>query len=258
VPTWPSSRLAYARAHGNPFFVAELGRLHGPGGARPGALPEAVRDTLRVRLRSLTPAGQDVLSAAAVLGAAVAPAAVAAVTGREVAAVLAVLDEAAAAGLVAGGDGWSFGHDLIRDTARLELPTADRLAVHARMAGYLRRQPDAAPAEVAHHLLESLPAGDAALAAEWAERAADAAMAQLAWEDAATFYTRALGAAPGAGPADRCRLLRGLGLAQLRGFDLTAGSSTLREAAGAARAAGDPALIGEVAPADAAVRVPEG
>jgi hypothetical protein len=105
VPTWPSSRLAYARAHGNPFFVAELGRLHGPGDARPGALPEAVRDTLRVRLHSLTPAGQDVLSAAAVLGAAVDPAVVAAVTGREVAAVLAVLDEAAAAGLVAGGDG---------------------------------------------------------------------------------------------------------------------------------------------------------
>ena len=74
-------------------------------------------------------------------------------------------------------------------------------------------------------------------------------MAQLAWEDAAAFYARALGPRPrtSADPAtarrvtaqpmtrrpprggeSRCRLLRGLGLAQLRGFDLTAGSSTLR------------------------------
>jgi hypothetical protein len=174
-------------------------------------------------------------------------------TGLSQAEVLAALDEAAAAGLVAGGDGWPLGHDLIRETARLELPTADRLAVHARMADYLRRQPDAGPAAVAHHLLESLPVGDAALAADWAERAADAAMGQLAWEDAAAFYTRALRAAPGPEPADRAPthlpfpLHCGLGLAQLRGFELTAGSSTLREAAEAARAAGDPALIGEVA-----------
>ena len=72
-------------------------------------------------------------------------------------------------------------------------------------------------------------------------------MAHLAWEDAAGFYNRALRAAAGHGAADRCRLLRGLGVAQLRSFDLAAGSSTLREAAGTARAAGDPGLIGEVA-----------
>jgi DNA-binding CsgD family transcriptional regulator len=110
---------------------------------------------------------------------------------------------------------------------------------------YLLGQPDAAPAVVAHHLLESLPIGDAGEAASWAERAALAAMAQLAWEDAAVFYARAL--REEASPADRCRRLCGLALARLRGFDLTGGSGTLREAAGAARSAGDPALIGEVA-----------
>jgi DNA-binding CsgD family transcriptional regulator len=232
------------RTHGNPFFVAELGRLLDAG---PGGLPEAVRDSIRVRLGALTPDCRDVLCAAAVLGAAIDPVAVAAVTQREVAAVLTVLDEAAAAGIITSGGGWRFSHDLIRDTALLELPTAARLAVHAQMAGHLRRQPDTAPAVIAHHLLESLPAGEPALAARWAERAAEAAMAQLAWEDAAAFYTRALRAAPGQGPADRCRLLRGLGLAQLHSFDLAAGSSTLRQAASAARKAGDPGLIGEVA-----------
>jgi predicted ATPase len=97
------------RTHGNPFFVAELGRLHSAssdwassdwassGWSSPGSLPEAVRDTVRVRLHDLTPACREVLCAAAVLGADLDPAAVAAVTGREVAAVLAALDEAAAA-----------------------------------------------------------------------------------------------------------------------------------------------------------------
>ena len=252
------------RTRGNPFFVGELGRLHSANsrgassegassdGSSPGSLPEAVRDAVRVRLHDLTPTCREVLCAAAVLGADLDPAAVAAVSGREVTAVLAALDEAAAAGLVVSGAGWSFGHDLVRETARLELPTAERLAVHARMGSYLRGHPlrgqaDAAPAVIAHHLLESLPAGDAAEAARWAERAASAAMGQLAWEDAAVFYARAVRAWPGAGPADRCRRLCGLALARLRGFDLEGGSSTLREAAAAARSAGDPVLIGEVA-----------
>lgn len=242
------------RTHGNPFFVAELGRLLDSGS---DGLPEAVRDTVRARLGALTPGARAVLCAAAVLGASIDPSAVAAVTRRDVAAVLTVLDEAAAAGIVASGGEWHFGHDLIRDTARAELPTADRLATHARMADHLRGRAGTSPAVVAYHLLESLPVGDAALAARWAELAAEEAMAQLAWEDAVAFYTRALRAATdqaaaghgatGHGAAERCRLLRGLGLAQLRSFDLAAGSSTLRAAAGAARAAGDPRLTGEVA-----------
>ena len=236
------------RTHGNPFFVAELGRLLDSG---PDGLPEAVRDTVRARLDALTPGCRAVLYAAAVLGVSIDPPAVAAVAQRDATAVLTALDEAAAAGIVAAGGGWRFSHDLIRDTARAELPTADRLATHARMADHLRRRAGTSPAVIAHHLLESLPVGDADLAARWAELAAEEAMSQLAWEDAVAFYTRALRAADhGAidhGAADRCRLLRGLGLAQLRSFDLAAGSGTLREAAGAARAAGDPRLVGEVA-----------
>ena len=88
------------RTHGNPFFVAELGRLLDAQDSGPGSLPEAVRDAVRVRLNALTLACREVLCAAAVLGADLDPAAVAAVTGREVAAVLAALDEASAAGIV--------------------------------------------------------------------------------------------------------------------------------------------------------------
>ena len=111
------------RARGNPFFVSELARVTSAaqaGAGLPvadlGSLPDAVRDTVRVRLNDLSSACRDVLIAAAVLGSAVDPAAVAAVTAREPVAVLAALDEAAAAGILAGG---SFGHDLIREVARL-------------------------------------------------------------------------------------------------------------------------------------------
>ena len=65
------------------------------------------------------------LSAAAVLGAAIDPAAVAAVTQRDPAAVLTALDEAAAADLVTSG-GWCFSHDLVRDTAATRRPPARR------------------------------------------------------------------------------------------------------------------------------------
>jgi DNA-binding CsgD family transcriptional regulator/tetratricopeptide (TPR) repeat protein len=229
------------RSRGNPFFVGELARVID---SEPGALPGAVRDTVLVRLRGLSVSCRDVLGVAAVLGSAVDPAAVAAVTGREPAAVLAALDEAAAAGIVTAG---SFHHDLIREVARLSRPTADRLAVHARMAEYLRLQPDAAPALVAYHLLESLPVGPAALAVEWARRAAETAMGQLAWEDAVAWYERALPVRPGPLPSGRCRLLTGLARARLRGFDLAGGSAALRSAAVLAREAGDPALVAEVA-----------
>jgi AAA ATPase domain len=142
------------RTHGNPFFVGELGRLHSASSkgassdwSSPGSLPEAVRDTVRVRLHDLTPACREVLCAAAVLGADLDPAAVAAVTGREVGAVLAALDEAAAAGIVVAGPGWGFGHDLALAMAeRLGDPRALRSALRARQLA--RGGPEGAPDRV--------------------------------------------------------------------------------------------------------------
>src|SRR5262249_59243250 len=47
-------------------------------------------------------------------------------------------------------------------------------------------------AELAHHFLEGLPGGDVDKAVGYATRAGDRANAQLAYEDAATHYERAL------------------------------------------------------------------
>ena len=62
---WPYG-IRRAGPHGNSFFVTELGRLLDAG---PGTLPDAVRDTVLVRLHDLTPACWEVLRAAAVPGA---------------------------------------------------------------------------------------------------------------------------------------------------------------------------------------------
>ena len=197
------------RSQGNPFYVAELAGLladpaDGPAEASSGpdvlaSPPAGVRDAVRARLARLTPRCREIVSAASVLGAEVDAACLAAVTGREVRDVLSALDEAAAAGIVTGAGRCRFAHDLVREAARLDVATVARLGLHERMAGYLLGRADAASRlpEVAFHCLEALPFGDPTRAVEWAERAAAQAMAQLAWEEAASLYRRAVAVADG-------------------------------------------------------------
>ncbi len=227
------------QSHGNPFFVAELGRLiHDT-----DELPDAVRDAVRTRLKALP--DHEVLRAGSLL-ASLDPGVLAEVLGRPLAEVLSALDEAAQAGLV---DGKRFVHDLVREAARLDLPTALRLDLHRRIAVHFEQRGDSGSrvAEIAHHWLESLPAGDPVKAAEWAERAADMAIAQLAWENAENLYSRTLEAFPDLKPRARASLLCRLGIARLRRFDVIGGEEALREAAIAAREADDPNAMAEVA-----------
>ncbi len=234
------------RTGGNPFFVAEVGRILDQQGTR---LPDAVIDAVRVRMDALSPECREMLAAASVLGTDVDPALVAAVLGRPLDEVLASMDEALQAGVLSGLDGWWFTHDLVREAARLLMPTARRLALHARTATAMEQRPEAVQraAEIAHHWLEALPAGDATKAAEWARRAGDVAMAQLAWENAVSLYARALRAAPDMPDVDRASLLTNKGIAQLRQMDIVGGEETLRQAAASARKSGDVTMIAEVA-----------
>jgi DNA-binding CsgD family transcriptional regulator len=232
----------WRRTGGNPFFVGELGRLLVS--SSDGQLPEGVRDAVRDRLHRLSPSCRSAVSAAAVLGSDVDPVALAHVTGTDAAAILAALDEAAAAAILTGAPARRFAHDLFRDAARLDVPTAERLTLHQRMAEHLntRGDSDARTPEIAYHWLESLPTGDAKQAVAWTERAADRAMAQLAWEEAAPLYQRALDAGDTHGVnalSDRCRLLLGMAQAQVRTFDLDNARRSLTAAVDAARAAGD-------------------
>jgi predicted ATPase len=121
-----------SRTNGNPFFVGELGSLLA--GSSDGALPARVRDAVRARLGRLSPGCRDIVSAAAALGSELDTAALVHVTGSALTAVLDAIDEAAAAGIVTASGVRVFAHDLIRDAARLDVPTASRLGLHRRMA----------------------------------------------------------------------------------------------------------------------------
>jgi DNA-binding CsgD family transcriptional regulator/tetratricopeptide (TPR) repeat protein len=240
----PDSVVAavWRRTRGNPFFVGELGRRLAS--ATDGQLPDGVRDAVRDRLNRLSPPCHSTVAAAAVLGSEVDPVAVAHVTGTDLGTVLAALDEASAAAILTAAPARRFAHDLFREAARLDVPTVERLTLHRRMAEHLssRGDGDARVAEVAFHWLESLPTGDATQAVAWTERAADRAMAQLAWEEAATLYRRALDAGDTHGvisTPDRCRLLLAAAQAQVRAFDLDDARGSLLAAVDIARAAGD-------------------
>ncbi len=229
----PVAAAIHRRTNGNPFFVAELGRVLATSGD--GRLPDGIRDAVQARLARLSPDGRTVVTAAAVLGKGLDAVSLAAVTALDLGTVLAAVDEATGAGLVTDG---RFTHDLIREAAQLEVPTAERLRLHQRMAEHLLTgDPDRHIEELANHWLAALPAGDAAQAGRWAERAAERAMAQQAWEQADALLGAATAAATG--PADRCRLLLARAHAQVRGYDIGGARQSVLAVADLARAAGD-------------------
>ena len=223
-PVPPSVAAAVERrTNRNPFYVAALGRLLTADSAdRLGAaLPATVRDVVQARLDRLSPTGRRVVCTAAVIGSAVDDRAVAAVLGLDLSAVWAAAEEAMRAGILTRGAVRRFEHDLVRDTAALDVPGHERARAHDAMVRYLLSGPDPAArtAEVAFHSLEALPLGSARTAFEWARRGADLALGQLAWEDASRRYARAADIAVEAGvPGDeRHRLLVSLGSAASQG-----------------------------------------
>ncbi|SFR28414.1 regulatory protein, luxR family [Lentzea waywayandensis] len=249
--------LVCHRTGGNPFFVNEMVPLLDSAAE---AVPDGVLDTVRARLARLDPVCRELVAVAASLGSGLDASQLAAVTGRPLETVLNALDEASAAGLLAPGENRQFRHDLIREAARADLPTATRARAHAQLATWLATRPDAAErvAEIAHHWLASAPVGDPCQAAEWAERAGDQALDRLAWEEAAGLYRRALEAGAPLTAGDRASLLLRHATALARDGDLQSASEVLSRSAEAARAANDPEALGAVALAMEGVSNPWG
>src|SRR5262249_61356188 len=116
---------------------------------------------------------------------------------------------------------YRFAHPSSRETLYEELRALERARRPPRVGEVLEalyaRNPEPHLAELAHHFLEALPGGDVAKAIEYATRAGDRANAQLAYEDAAIHYERALQALELAEQPDERRrgeLLLKLGEAQ--------------------------------------------
>lgn len=241
----------YEASDGNPLFVVEL---FSAGGA-PGVVPRGVRAALGDRLGRLAPAVRRALGAAAVLGRETDLLLLAEVLGAAPEVVARDLDEAVQVGVMSerGADRYRFSHALVAETVVGDLGASERAELHLRAAEVMserhRDDPAAPHAVIAHHLLEAghLAAG---LAVDAAERAAQAAMAQLAFEDAVSLVERALGALQLAAPGDAARratLLCHLAEALQRAGAHERAHDVCEQIAALARAAGDAALLAEAA-----------
>ncbi len=256
----------HALTGGNPLFVDEVLRLLDAQGAlaSPEALaaarlsvPDAVRETVARRLDALAPGAARALTVAAVIGSEFGLDTLAPVLGEKRAAVLALLDAAAGAGLVqalAGTLGrYRFTHGLVRETLYDSLGAGVRASTHERVGETILELhgdgPDAPLSVLAHHFLGAAPAGDADRAVSYAARAGERALELMAYEQAIEHFEdalRALELAPRQ-PARRGPILLGLGKAEMRAGRLDVSRANLRRAAGDARIAGDAELLARAA-----------
>jgi tetratricopeptide (TPR) repeat protein len=239
----------HAVTEGNPFFAREIlalllaeGRLHDPPDELP--LPDGVRETIRRRLQPLGRQAVEMLELAAIVGRRFSLSALESASTLDRDAVLAALDATTGLGLVVPIPGslgqYRFSHGLIGETLLAGMPAARRMAGHRAVGEALeqlyRGAIDAHLAELAHHFLFAAPQADLGRALDYAQRAADQALDNLAYEQAADLYARALQVHERLelDISQRARLLLGLGTAQ-SGACRQAARDTFMAAAAAAR-----------------------
>ena len=250
-----------AQTDGNPFFVGEVvrllaseGRLSGSPGSWEAAIPQGVREVVGRRLDRLSKEANDALKVAAVVGREFDEEVVVEVAEMPMGRLASAAQEAIAERLVTdlGGGRLSFSHALVRDTLYDELSEAQRARLHERVAVALERAcgdgVDERLGELAHHFLAAAPRGDLAKAVDYAERAGAQDMEQLAYEDAAGLYERALDVLTLMDERDESRrlsLLLALGGAEASAGRLADARRAFRSASEIAKGLGDrDALVG--------------
>lgn len=196
---YDDEELAHALASvtgGNPFFLIEaLRHVDESGGVwDQSTLPQGVREAVSRRLSRLPAETNTALAAAAVVGSRFALELVEQVVGTDL---IDAFDEARKAGIVIEepGGNYRFNHALVRQSLLAELASVRRMRLHQRIATTLETLPGAGDellAELAHHYFECAWARNAAKAVFYCRRAADQAMARLAYEGAADLYHDAL------------------------------------------------------------------
>jgi class 3 adenylate cyclase/tetratricopeptide (TPR) repeat protein/type II secretory pathway predicted ATPase ExeA len=261
-------RALHAETEGNPFFIGEVLRHLAESGVlvqRDGrwtsdrtiaqvGIPEGVKEVIGRRLSRLDPATNDLLSAAAVVGREFDLGLLTAITGGDQDAVLDAIESAERAGLVVGSSRpgtYRFAHALVSSTLYDELPTSRRLRWHRTVAHALAERTEEGERlpELARHFSEAAPLGEMDQAVHWCRLAGDAAQRELAFEEAAAHYERALLAlelVEQPDPQTTCDLLMGAGdalgkIADPRAADL------LRRAADLARTMGDQRRLADIA-----------
>jgi hypothetical protein len=267
----PPTRQVVERLHeitaGNPFFVGEVVRLLAAEETLAGLdatirdpllrIPEEVRVLIRRRVASLTREAVDVLRIAAVIGREFDLHLLQQTSRLTPAALLDVLREAVAVGVVAELPAmrrrYSFAHELVRETLYDDLRPARRLELHQEVGRLLEivygDDLDPHLSEIARHLYLAAPLGDPGQALEYLVQAGDRASGLFAYEEAAVHYRRALEllALVDASGERRSELLLRLGDAQWRSGHGAEARMTFEEAIEGGRRLGNGELLAQAA-----------
>jgi class 3 adenylate cyclase len=190
----PPARLVeeiLARSEGNPFFAEEL--LASP---ETDELPGSLREALLLRVEALSPATQDLLRAAAIVGRSVDYRLLGQISRAEESALLAALRDATENHVlvpVGHGTAYTFRHALLREAIYDDTFPAERLQLHRAIAEILSAEPQlaitSAAAELAYHWHV---AGDTPAALKACLQAAAEAEGMYAYEESLRHVERAL------------------------------------------------------------------
>jgi DNA-binding CsgD family transcriptional regulator/tetratricopeptide (TPR) repeat protein len=239
---------------GNSFFVEEVvGHLLAEGrdltdrrAAIAGwDIPEGVRHVLGRRLARLGPKANQLLQVAAVLDDGFCFDVLAATSGADWETLTDALDEVIAAGVLREeAAGCHFSHALIRQKVLADLSSPRRQRLHLQAARAIERvharNLDLHVAALATHYRLAGATADAATALDYSRRAADAAAATFAWEEAVAHRRAALDLLAPGDEMERHELLLALGDAQMKAGDRPQGRETFLQAAALARTVSDP------------------
>jgi DNA-binding SARP family transcriptional activator len=253
--------VVHHRTGGNALFVRELSELFSGDGelgdedaTRAAAhIPRGVQFVVRRRVTRLPAETQRLLSTASVVGRSFDLAVLAAVQDEADAVVLERLVPALDAGLVGAGDEpatFRFSHALVAEALAAEVNAARRAMIHAATARVLDALGATDAAIVAHHALEGMAAGTAALAYAMSARAAQHATARIAHAFAAGHWRRALVALERAHPDDRATrfdVLMDLAKSLQRADLIADAQRTILAAISLAEAGGDREAMGAAA-----------
>ncbi|HEX5615061.1 MAG TPA: AAA family ATPase [Acidimicrobiia bacterium] len=206
----PARELAaavHAETEGNPFFVGELFRHLAESGAlvhdgevwrlavdlSEMSLPDGIREVVGRRLSRLSESANAVLSWAAVIGRELRLDLLAAVAGDHEQ-VLDAIDAAVDARLVdeTGVGRWRFSHALVRATLLAELRTTRRVRMHLAVGQAYEALLPSDVVALAQHFSEAATLGVGDKAVGYLVHAGDDALANLAFDDAADLFRRAL------------------------------------------------------------------
>ncbi len=248
-------RAVSSETEGNPFFIEETlrhlveekivarerGRWTSAMSVEEMGLPEGIRDVIGRRLARLSDPCREALTVASAIGREFEARLLPAVAGVELDTILVLLDEAARARIVeqdrTHAGSYRFSHALVRETLYGEVRTGERVQLHRRIAEALETHhaDDLEPhlPELAHHFLEAVPATDAGRAVRYAMLGAEHAARQMAFEEAAALYRRAirvLALAERAEDGQHCELLLRLGQVEWDAGEWTRSKATIRQA----------------------------